>query len=471
MNITPRSVKKERAFFIIYMFLFAALAITVAIMQPIFDNSPLFSNPPDEHSRILIPEFIAKYGYLPTGLEEEIIIDGYGISYGLTPYLPYLIMGYLMRFAGLFTESELFFVYIGRFVNIVCGLCMAYTVYKLSNKVFLDDFYRWMFNICVVFLPQHIFIYTYINTEAMCFLGISLVLYFLVSIYKDGIDIKNAFGLSIGLTFVISTYYNAYGYVVSAFVLFLAYFVSGKENKKISYDYKKMLKYFVFIFAIVFALSGWWFIRNAILHDGDFLGMTTQNKMYLSVNPSGRPSYLNKGYSLFEMFDMNPDYFDKLWKTLIAGYGSAAMFCNNMFYLFYKIIWLVGLTISFIYGVFKIFIAKKYKKKMSFSNVFFHINMIYCICMPIVLHLYYAYAVDYQPQGRYLLPMLLPLYFYIVKGYEVLFRTLRGRFEELSKVKHFVPVIISAFVIFSAVWMIYKVAAPVYLSDPLWTQF
>ncbi len=473
MNKTVSLKRREQAFFILYLFIFAAVTMVIALIQPMEDNSPLFSNPPDEHSRILIPEFIAKYGHLPTGLEDEIIIGGYGISYGLTPYLPYVIMGYLMRFVLLFTNSEIAIIYTGRFVNIIFGTIMAAVVYFISKRLFKKKQYAYMFSIAIMFMPQHLFMHSYINTESMCYMGIAVLLYGLISIYQDKVNYKNSFILAIGIVIVASTYYNAYGYLISAFVLFLAYFVS-KENQKsrIKLDYKNMLKYGLFILVIVLVLAGWWFIRNMIIHDGDLFGMRTQNEMYLAVNPDGRPSYYNKGYSLFEMFSMNPDYFDKLFKSFFAGYGSAAMFCNDYYYLVYKFFYGIGILFSLIHAVYFFYknkIKKEIEYRISIKRYFFHINMIYCILMPIALHLYYVYAVDYQPQGRYLFSMLIPLIYYIVKGYEWFGEMINKHGNVLmQKAYTFVPYLSYAWIALALVWMVSKVALPVYLSDPLW---
>ena len=57
---------------------------------------------------------------------------------------------------------------------------------------------------------------------------------------------------------------------------------------------------------------------------------------------------------------------------------------------------------------------------MGWKKVFFHINMIFCMAMPLILMLYYAYTTDYQNQGRYLLPALIPFMYYIVKGIQKL---------------------------------------------------
>ena len=38
------------------------------------------------------------------------------------------------------------------------------------------------------------------------------------------------------------------------------------------------------------------------------------------------------------------------------------------------------------------------------------------MAMPCFLSLYYSYTTDYQPQGRYILPMLIPFAYYCIRG-------------------------------------------------------
>lgn len=47
--------------------------------------------------------------------------------------------------------------------------------------------------------------------------------------------------------------------------------------------------------------------------------------------------------------------------------------------------------------------------------------MILCIIIPILLTVYYAYFNDYQAQGRYMMPMIIPLMYFVAKGIEEIF--------------------------------------------------
>lgn len=54
--------KSEKIIFTLYLLGFLALALTLALLQPLANTPPLYGNPPDEHARYLIPQFICKYG-------------------------------------------------------------------------------------------------------------------------------------------------------------------------------------------------------------------------------------------------------------------------------------------------------------------------------------------------------------------------------------------------------------------------
>ena len=145
---------------------FLALALTLALLQPLANTPPLYGNPPDEHARYLIPQFICKYGKIPTGWEEEVRIPAYGFSYALYNVFPYIVQGYLMRFVSLFTESEVVLLYTARLVNVTFGLLMAVVVYLIGKRVFRDDRFRWLFCFAVTYLPEGLFLHTYVNTDS-----------------------------------------------------------------------------------------------------------------------------------------------------------------------------------------------------------------------------------------------------------------------------------------------------------------
>ena len=77
--------RKDILGLLIYLGLFLAVAVWIALLQPIEDTPPLYTNPPDEHSRYLIPTYICDHLRLPNGFEPEVQIPYYGGSYALFP--------------------------------------------------------------------------------------------------------------------------------------------------------------------------------------------------------------------------------------------------------------------------------------------------------------------------------------------------------------------------------------------------
>ena len=254
--------KSEKIILTLYLLGFLALALTIALLQPLANTPPLFGNPPDEHARYLIPQFICRYGRIPTGLEEEVRIPAYGFSYALYNVFPYIVQGYIMRFVSLFTESEIALLYTARLVNVTFGLLMAVVVYFIGKRVFQDDRFRWLFCFAVTYLPEGLFMHTYVNTDSCCMLSTAMMVYALVCVYRDGINVRNSLWMSGGIILCALSYYNAYGYIVSCILLFVMFFLQKKESGGYSYDWKKMLKYGCFIAAVVLIGIGWWFIRS-----------------------------------------------------------------------------------------------------------------------------------------------------------------------------------------------------------------
>lgn len=416
--------KSERVILFFYIVSFLVIASTLALFQPLGDTPPLFVNPPDEHGRVLIPWYICLHGTLPTGLEDAVRVDGYGISYGLYTILPYVVQGYVMRFASMFTTSTRILLYAGRFVNVLSGTFMAYIVYVLSQKLFTDRRIRWLFCFCVMFLPQSLFLHTYINTDSMCLLSTAIMVYALVSAYREGFTVRNCICLSCGIILCALSYYNAYGYILSSIFLFVAYFYQSareKGEKRGSYDWKQMLLKGVLISIIVLVGIGWQFIRNYVLYDGDILGLTTLDQMKIQyavpeANPLTRSTYLNRGESIFSML-FGSDFLKWTYKSYVGVFGSLSIWGNNLMYLAFLLFFAVGLVACIVLRHPREDFLSELPK---WKKMFFHGNMFFCIAMPIILLLYYSYAVDFQRQGRYAMPNIILCMYYVVRGYEKL---------------------------------------------------
>ena len=469
--------KNELFIIVCYFGFYIVLGLSLLIKQP-------FGNPPDEFNRYLIPQYIAENGTLPNGYEESIRIPGYGFSYAFQPILPYMLQGYAMWVVKLFTDSEAALLYTARSVNFLLGLLMAYIVLLLSRQWFRDRRFGWIFAFLVTFLPQSIFVHTYVNTDSCCMLSIALMLYGLTLGLKDGFSGASSVIMAVGIIFCALSYYNAYGYILSCILLFSAFFLSFSRQKraavthgafflsfslsKIRFDYRNFLKKGCFISFLVLCGIAWWFIRSAILYDGDFLGLQARSdcaSLYASpeFHPDTRVTWQNQGYSLWDML-RDSDFLTLSVLSFIGMYGPMTMVTSIWVYRFYKALFGLGiLSCVLLHGFAGKRIAKRQPGRRWF-RVFYHLNMIFCILMPFFLSMIYSYSTDYQPQGRYLLPALLPLCFYTVRGLEKLCHRLPFFSPKLSRkcILIFLSALLCVFIVGMLALTIYGYAFPYY---------
>jgi len=397
------------------------LGLSLLLKQP-------FGNPPDEFNRYLIPQYIAEHNELPNGFEESIRIPGYGFSYAFQPILPYMIQGYSMRLAGHFTQNPDTLFYTARLVNFLFGLVMAVFVRLLSQKWFRDRRLQWFFCFLTVFLPQSFFLHTYVNTDSCCMMSIAVMLYGLTCCLQDHFRFRSCLILSAGIIICALSYYNAYCFILSSILLFMAHYLSLQKGR-LRLDWKPFLQKGLFISGLVLLGIGWWFVRSYILYDGDFLGMRTRQlcgELYGNPDMRMHITYQSSGASILSMLSQS-NFLVLSLNSFICMYGPMSLDTAMWIYRFYKFLFLIGIL-----GI--ILPLSRFGhngKGIDFTdrrilNGFFHANMALCILVPFVLSVIYSYGTDYQPQGRYLMPALIPLCYYCVRGLEKCFLVFRA---------------------------------------------
>ena len=398
--------------------------LTFVLLQP-------FGDPPDEVNRYKVAQFICNYGKLPTGEEFEVAIGGYGGSYAFQPLLPYMIQGILMRLLSLFTKHNLALLLCARMVNAVFGVIMAVYVRKLSLLLFDDRLMSWLFCLLVMFLPQNLFLHSYVNTDSMASMSGAVILYACLSGLKSGWRRKDCITLAVGIICCTLSYYNAYGLIVTAILLFTLSPLKKSRKQKLGFSLKPFLLKGTLISAIVIAGAGWWFLRNYKIHDGDFLGLAARKANAIRTalpeySPATKTTLADSGVTLKEML-CSMDFFYFLWNSFVARFGPMTLPTLPFLYLWYYRIFRIGWLFTLIpgrmagtYGP----LSKTVGRHRSAAapgwkppTVLFHLSLLLSVLIPMGLCIYYSYTSDYQPQGRYIMPMLIPFMYYVTLGF------------------------------------------------------
>ncbi len=402
--------KNENLFFTVFLLFLSIFYFSWALVFP-------FNYGPDEEMRYQIPVYIFNHGALPHGGDLEIRNAIWGSSYGFTPITPYIISGYLMKLFYLFTHDFNSLLYVARAVTLIFSILSIFMIYLISKKIFLDSLTkRWIFITSISFLPQYIFISSYVNVDTFAIFCTSLVIYAWLKGFEDNFSYKSCFILALGLGLALISYYNTYGYILlSLFVFFAYYFYCKDKDSKV--NIKGISKKALFILFVVFIVAAWWFIRNAILYDGDILGMQTCNEyseLYAMdfCKPSLKQTPKNMDQSLVHML-FNENWCKYTIESFFAFFGYMSICLPYGFYTAFEVLYSIALLACIIL-LKKIFVSLNFKNNNT--KQIFLLAMLFSAIAPIAINITYSYFNDFQPQGRYIMPGLIPIAFFFTCG-------------------------------------------------------
>lgn len=444
---------------VFYLLVFAAITCFAMVQS--------YGDPPDEVNRFKVVSFICRHGRLPHGADPEVLLDGFGASYAFQPMLTYIIQGFLLRFLKLFTADGQVLLVAARMVNVLFGVLMAYFVRQTARLLWENTYLQWTFTVMTVFLPQNIFLHSYVNTDSMAMLAVSVICYGLLRARRSDYDRKDCVLLAAGIILCAMSYYNAYGIILAAMVVFaLRYVHIGGQNggaesagampggvpgaKKAAgsaipsadrtgpartglwVEWRPLLRKGTFISAIVLLGIGWWFLRNGLLYGGDIIAMDARRECAVrtaaeAFNPLTRFTYQRAGIPLADML-FETDYIPLVLDSFIAMFGAMDLPTHGLIYLGYRYFWLAACAAALL-------VPRRLWNRTgsgSWSNqgslpengrkqrLLFNGGMALFCLITVCLSIYYSYTWDFQPQGRYILPVLIPFMCVVTLGVQKL---------------------------------------------------
>lgn len=405
---------------------------------------------PDEGMKFRVCRYIAEQKSLPKG-DDPLVRDRiWGTSYGYQPMLSYIVGGVFIAIVKLFTNNVNNWYYAARFVSVLCCTGMVFFLIKIADQLIHNKF-KWVFITVTALLPQVLFLGTYINNDSLALLASSIIIYAWILGIKSCWDRKSCIYLGIGVGLCAMSYYNAYGYILTSIILFFAYFVLNKD--KIS-DKKSIIKKFSLVSIVTLLISGWWFIRCGIIYNGDFLGLSSSDKCAEKyARPDFKPSQIKtpyrRGISFFRMLT-SEKWCEISYLSFIALFACMSFNLFEGIYVLYAIFFVVCLMGLLLKVHRKGYLRNKHENR---NLLLFNGILVANIIIPILLSMYYSYFNDFQPQGRYLMPLLIPFMYFVTTGFkyivEMVFRT--------KLIKNAIVYIMCSGFIFIAIYSLYKI--------------
>lgn len=377
---------------------------------------------PDEGRRLKLPMFFFEHGYLPTGYEESVRMEDWGFSYANYPLmLSTLVGGVFMKIVGCFTSDPDRIILGARMVSILSAVGFAFFALKAAGLAFRKPF-GYLFAGLILFLPQFVFLGLYFNNDMLALFGSSMIFYAWVSAYRNKWGWGNALLMAIGISVVALAYYNAYSWILlSILVYFLIWYrqSAGFSFVKTRFFYQIT----ALVIVVVLLIAGSFFVRTAVINHGDVFGFSTVSMMrerYGSENfrPGVRPTPQKSGLSMLDMVFHGYYGADEGWlastcRSFVGVLGTMTVRLPIFVYAFYALVIGVG-CIAYVGAVIhKTFAGARDRESWIIDGV-----MLINIVIVVMLALRYSYSTDYQPQGRYIMPMILSLMYFVVCGWD-----------------------------------------------------
>jgi len=410
---TRRKYKYIKIVFIIGVFVWLsswALHITTDLSSA--------SSGPDEQLRMLIPDYIYEHHQLPTGYDQEAIYERGNWSYAFYPQmLGAIVSSIFMSLIGIFNTSTEALIFGARLSSVVFGTATVYVfgliIRKLFDKRAHSEMYSYVAMIILAFWPQFSFLSSYINNDIVALFGVTLISYAVILGLRDKWNRTNSILLGFGFAVCLLGYTNSYGFVLVGTILFLITLLSQRSNL----GTKKVVRSVLLVGIVPILIAGPFFVRNIVLYDGDVLGLATfkerTTEWERENNQRLQSTYTQATGGGLLSFAKDRKYWSLQRESFTGKFGYMTIEPRDGQLVAYGSLVGVG-TLGLLLLCIRTLKNKELKRYKN--EILFATFLIVGSVITFALSIYYTLKIDIQPQGRYIIYLLIPLLIAAVAG-------------------------------------------------------
>ena len=363
---------------------------------------------PDEPMRFAVTRFLFDHGRLP--VNEETIGLPWGFSYAHRPAMFCNVFGALFMKAGaLFVSGPMALLRCARALGVACAAGTVYFALRVSKLLFKTPFGR-LATCFVALLPQFAYVAGYVNNDGPALFGSSLILFAWVSAAQKRWTPGLATALALGISVCATSYYNSYGWIAFSALVFPVTYRARNGRKG-------MAAMGLSVAGAAVCLSGCLFLRHLRLY-GDPLGFETCRRFAAQYAipefvPGVRKSLREQGIGLWHML-FGMDWFGMTFRSVVGYFG----------WMEFKLpAWCYGVHAALL-GAGTLGAVRKGadwilgRRGVGVCKWTLALALAGCSAVTVALSVAYSYCTDFQPQGRYCVPALLPAALLAAKGVE-----------------------------------------------------
>lgn len=352
---------------------------------------------PDEAMRYDVPKYIFENNALPKGWEEEIRHPQWGISYGFSITMPYLLSAFFMKIASLFGATGAMLVAAARLTSVFSMTGVCYYALLIAKRLRLGAT-RHIFVWLLTITPQTLFLSSYFNLDAFGLFCMIWLFYLWLRGSEEAWSRRSCVWLGTALGFCLLSYPFAYPFALCSALYYCLWHLTHRKT----ITFKRFFVRGLLIVGVAFVLAGWYFIRNGILYHGDIFALNASRPygdLYAvpELKPSLRQTWQSRGFTLFGMLRYS-DWIQSTWRSLFYGLGYMSLFGSVRVYRFFTMLVLVGGV-----GTGLSFFFRRDRRRFLWMPA---VLVALAAVVGVGISLYYSWSSDYQPQGRYILASL-----------------------------------------------------------------
>ena len=370
-----------------------------------------FGEAPDEPTHFDEARFIAEHNRFPVFDQETDLLQTScagptgpcGTSYAVLPGVNYAISAGFMKLQHAFTgEPYDSLHFAARLTSVLSIPIYVFFLWMTAQLLLAQRLARVTALLLGSFIPQVAFIGGYVNADAFSLAVGAAVTYLSVRLLCNGYSrfMPLYGGVALGLLALSrANYYPLFGLFAVAWA-FAAYRMWQQDGTA-----RRLVLSSLATAALAAVIGGWWYIRNFQLY-GEPLGLDTINAAFDALAPL-RQSPADRGATFTSLLFDDPVWTKSTFRSFWATFGWMAVFLNSRIYLLIEAM-LFGAAAGLVIAAYRA-LSEHGRRVWQWGSSWAWLLLALLLPAAILLSAWTSLYNDYQPQGRYLYPALIPV--------------------------------------------------------------
>lgn len=397
INRKTEYIKDKSCLFVVIIMLLSVVLVVLMSSQSRYDMHP------DEYVTKAAIDYYLNH-WLPPDIRSADIRHTFS-NYGYTRLREWTVYYFLAGKIGLIFKELFHYTYYYRVFNFLLYIIMiGIVIYNIKRE-------SWLI-MSVALTPQLWYIFSYATSDAWDFFCSFLLIYQAVakdSILNKALEDKCScrrkimacaiFGIL--SAFIMMGKKNYYLILLLLFIIFLFKLFRSQKDEQMDLikKYFLILVFFGGVLLLRYSINlyHYGFNEKAIIPQ---LREEHAHYAYKGSTPKAEQAIglllKSRGITLQEMFH-EYGFGIKSYKSFVGLFGYMQYGCSNAYY------WIMGCLLTLLLIVVYSFASKKRSVENALEIIFITIIM----CLSIIASIYHSWTSDFQPQGRYLFPILI----------------------------------------------------------------